>query len=657
MYPVSAAYKAAIQQNVRDMKITGTITLKDDTNINIADEDIVQGSLYFSEQCVAGEDIEVGNVYASELGLSLVSAPENPYSLDGARIALNFGLNVEPDLEAAPIWEYVPLGYYYVSDIQRKDAAVTLTALDGMMLFDVGYGSPGASTLRGYIVHACTVAGVTLGTSIAELEVLPNATTEFSAPDASKIITCRDLIMWACQLMGAFARMNRQGQLEIVPVAARASAKTVNKAERFTSDVSDFTVKITKVSMKVGETEYAQGMDGMALALEENPLLIGKSEGEINTALGNILAQVMYAEYVPFSTDFNGDPAIQAGDWVTLTDTGILGGGDILSLVTHTNWRYRGSHNVRGAGKSGLMRNVSSQQAKAVSSIVAIATAAQQLALAANQSTQLINDAIGGHVLIRQAPDETNEILIMDHPDPSQAAKIWRWNMGGLGYSDNVTGADNPDRTYEVAMTMDGAINANFIKTGQLDAGVVQIGPESAFAPGYDPSKISAASMGVNDDCVGLWHFDGSLNSHKGVTADSDAFFDAGLFGQALNIAVGKHLKLLLADGMSATEGAISLRAYNLSAGSNRAVIIDLPDSANTAGLRVSIGSNGKIQLEKIIPGQEEPVSFFLAETGKADFETGTLTNVWAKDGGLQLDTTTVRTWNDFTGANWEVLA
>ena len=133
------------------------------------------------------------------------------------------------------------------------------------------------------------------------------------------------------------------------------------------------------------------------------------------------------------------------------------------------------------------MRGVQNQQIKAVSSVLAIAQAAQDLALSADQSTQLIKDAIGGHVLIRQNPDETNEILIMDHPDPTQATKIWRWNMGGLGYSDNVTGADNPAREYEIAMTMDGAINANFIKTGQLDAGLVQIGPQTTFAPGYDP--------------------------------------------------------------------------------------------------------------------------------------------------------------------------
>jgi len=154
---------------------------------------------------------------------------------------------------------------------------------------------------------------------------------------------------------------------------------------------------------------------------------------------------------------------------------------EIESILTHTTWRYRGPHEIRAVGKSGLLRGVQAQQQKTVSSIRAIAKAAQDLAQAANQSTQLINDAIGGHVLIRREPGGTNEILIMDNEDPDQARKIWRWNMGGLGYSDNVVGADNPAREYTVAMTMDGAINADFIKTGKLASNVVQIGPETAY--------------------------------------------------------------------------------------------------------------------------------------------------------------------------------
>ncbi|HPZ93292.1 MAG TPA: hypothetical protein PK192_09320, partial [Bacillota bacterium] len=339
-------------QNVRDVRITGTITLKDNSVINITDEDIVQGSLYVTEQCVAGEDIEVGNVYASEMGLSLSTPLENPYSLDGARIHIYFGINV------GSLWEYVPLGYFYVTEIQRKANNVNLTALDGMLLFDVEVGDPGSSSPRNFIVHACQRAGVTLGTSVFEIDTFANAGVLLAAPDASKIKTCRDLLMWACQIMGAFARMNRSGELEIVPIKARPSVKTISKAERFNSDVSDFAVKITKVSMQVGETVYSRGTDGMTMVLDENPLMTGLSESQINTVLDNLLAQITTAVYVPFNSNFIGDPALQPGDFVTLSDTSVLGGGDVASIITHSTWRYRGPHNLKGAGKHGLVRGV-----------------------------------------------------------------------------------------------------------------------------------------------------------------------------------------------------------------------------------------------------------------------------------------------------------
>lgn len=327
MYPVSAAYKEAIKQNVRDVRITGTITLKDESIINITDADIVLGSLYFSEQCVSGEDIEVGNVYASELGLALTSPPENPYSLDGARIIINFGINVEPDPADDPVWEYVPLGYFYVTEIERKEVAVNLKALDGMILFDTDLsGVLTTGTPYALIQSCCTKAGVTLANDSGEFAAFANGLSAFTIPEDSKIETCRDLIMWICQATGTFARMNRAGQLEIIPVTAGASVKTISKQERFTSEVSDFYVKITKVAMKVGEEEYSSGTDGMTLALEENPLLAGKSEAEINAALAEILDQVTKAEYTPYSLTCAGDPALQAGDWVKLTGVSNING-------------------------------------------------------------------------------------------------------------------------------------------------------------------------------------------------------------------------------------------------------------------------------------------------------------------------------------------
>ena len=104
---------------------------------------------------------------------------------------------------------------------------------------------------------------------------------------------------------------------------------------------------------------------------------------------------------------------------------------------------------------------------------------------------------------------------------------------------------------------------------------------------------------------------------------------------------------------MLAGEGVINFRAKNLSASANGSVLIDLPDSTNTEGLRVGISGDGKIYVEEIMDWGD-PDDFNQTET---DFSTGTLTQVWQAEGGLQLADTTIRTWNDFTGTSWNDLA
>lgn len=87
---------------------------------------------------------------------------------------------------------------------------------------------------------------------------------------------------------------------------------------------------------------------------------------------------------------------------------------------------------------------------------------------AVRNASSWITGTKGGYVRFRpeKAP---SEILIMDQPSIEDAQKVWRWNLGGLGYSDN--GVDGP---YELAMTQDGAIVADFITAGILSGILVQ---------------------------------------------------------------------------------------------------------------------------------------------------------------------------------------
>lgn len=58
---------------------------------------------------------------------------------------------------------------------------------------------------------------------------------------------------------------------------------------------------------------------------------------------------------------------------------------------------------------------------------------------------------------------DDNEILILDKIPKSQAKNVWRFGLGGIGFSSN--GYEGP---FETAITMDGQINASFITTGKL---------------------------------------------------------------------------------------------------------------------------------------------------------------------------------------------
>lgn len=100
----------------------------------------------------------------------------------------------------------------------------------------------------------------------------------------------------------------------------------------------------------------------------------------------------------------------------------------------------------------------------------------QAIEAARNSASALINAGIGGYVLKTQ-----DELYIMDTDDITTATKVWRWNLGGLGYWHGTAGGAIGG-TYETAMTQDGAIVANFITTGTLTAGVIRAGILTSIA-------------------------------------------------------------------------------------------------------------------------------------------------------------------------------
>lgn len=126
-----------------------------------------------------------------------------------------------------------------------------------------------------------------------------------------------------------------------------------------------------------------------------------------------------------------------------------------------------------GSSKANLINDVTAAQTAAESVSAKVDRFPALINSAIKTATSLITGQSGGYVVIHTDTDSGKpyELLILDTPDIESAVNVWRWNLGGLGFSDN--GYNGP---YETAITADGQIVADFITSGTLVANIIKAG-------------------------------------------------------------------------------------------------------------------------------------------------------------------------------------
>ena len=176
MYPVSKEYQKAISESSRSFFWTGMITTKAGKKYTFGNKDIVKGSGYISRQCSGSSEIELGSVYAAELGISLFSDIDR-YSLEDASITVSFHLKVGDD------YEEVPMGIFYIAEANRKIKTLELKAYDAMLNLDKNFNK-GLSSAFPYdflslLSKACHVE---LAQTKEEIETLTNGAELLGIP-------------------------------------------------------------------------------------------------------------------------------------------------------------------------------------------------------------------------------------------------------------------------------------------------------------------------------------------------------------------------------------------------------------------------------------------------------------------------------------------
>ena len=126
-----------------------------------------------------------------------------------------------------------------------------------------------------------------------------------------------------------------------------------------------------------------------------------------------------------------------------------------------------------GQSKSSMITTISEVQSSVDKVESTVGRFPKLLQAAIGKATGLITGQSGGYVVIHTAEEngQPYELLILDAPSIDEAVNVWRWNVGGLGFSHN--GYNGP---YETAITADGQIVADFITSGSLVANIIKAG-------------------------------------------------------------------------------------------------------------------------------------------------------------------------------------
>lgn len=321
-------------QRVRTLSIRGVITLADTnaTQIKLTADDVL--SYTISESC-GSDGLPLGSAESSSYSLTInnVGKGYTPEQFDNAEVHMEIGLRGD-DGKAV----YSSFGVWYVCDVSAPEQSVSIdiNGYDALStLFEADYAdseSAYPTTLGSLAATICAAAGISLKTAN-----FTNADVEIaSMPEWQEELTIRAVIGYIAACAGGFARVDRNGKLEIVSYGGGEShvinsdiytALTRSNGARFVFNALEVKAasaeEETFIRYAIDENETDSPVN--TIRIEDNPLFSASIAQLVKNSLAGI-------DITALSLVWVGDPAVQVGDKLIVTDTK----GDAITTMINT---------------------------------------------------------------------------------------------------------------------------------------------------------------------------------------------------------------------------------------------------------------------------------------------------------------------------------
>ena len=335
----------------------------DIAGITFDEDNVISGSLSFTNQCCDMSDFSYGGVYIGQMKISFtgINIPRNDWI--GKDIGIGFTVN-----ESIAI----PFGIYRVDSATHSNGITAITAYDYMSLFDEPLSINTLATMTSaydLLKYACDNCGIILANSRAEIEAMPNGSEVVSFTADNDIENYRDLIHWVAQTLTAFATMNREGKLEL-RTFHKTVDDTIGTAVRFkTSTYGDEVCNYTAFSVndieEGAEIYYAKTPDdGRTMAFGSNPFIQGTNASRFTS---DVLGAFTNLAFTPCEVDIPFGGHYDLGDVLSFPN----GSGSSTNkfIVAYYSWTFGGTYKIKSipaskTGKSKAEKSVTSIQRK-----------------------------------------------------------------------------------------------------------------------------------------------------------------------------------------------------------------------------------------------------------------------------------------------------
>lgn len=313
-----------------------------ETRIKVGDKVFTKNDInswVYSGGSISGETFQIGSTFSNSIKIEFCSILENIKELTEVTVEVGIATydadynydNIPPEKVGSArvgyaklihykptVYEYVSIGTFYVTkcDPDRNENKTTLEASDRFVFLENEYVSE--------LTYPASIRDVALEIANKSGSVINE--TNFSMISTQKIrkpegYTFRQAIGLIAQFEAGYARFSRTNQLEIMQLIDPKFA--VSPAEYFQKGLTknELMYKIGGISCTV-PVQSESGNEQVTYLSGSNtgPQIVLENKVMTQSLLDDVYQKVKNINFYPFTLNWRGNPALETGDWLTLTD-------------------------------------------------------------------------------------------------------------------------------------------------------------------------------------------------------------------------------------------------------------------------------------------------------------------------------------------------